>query len=72
MSADQITRVSWIVVVVVLAALAAIGILDLILIRTNPSGPSVSSTIWALAHEYPVIVLLTGIVLGHLFWPQHG
>jgi hypothetical protein len=71
MSSDKMAWFSWGVVYVLLGVLIAVGIVDIVLVRRNPGGPSVSSTIWGLAKEYPIIVLLVGILLGHLFWPQH-
>jgi hypothetical protein len=72
MSQNQVDYVSWIAVYTLLAVLTAVGICDLYLVRVNPDGPTVSRTVWGLAKEYPIVTLLAGILLGHLFWPQVG
>ena len=71
MSDQQVRAVSWIAIYVILAALLAVGAVDLFLVRRGDGNPTVSSTIWDLAKQYPIIVLAVGILLGHLFWPQH-
>lgn len=71
MSDEQVQAVSWIAIWVLLATLLAVGIADILLVRYRPGDPTVSSTIWGLARCYPIIVLAVGILLGHLFWPQH-
>lgn len=71
MTTNQVDNISWIAIWVLLATLLAVGVADIYLVRYGHGGPTVSSTIWALAKEYPIIVLIVGILLGHLFWPQH-
>jgi len=71
MEQSNVQWFSWIAIYVLLATLLAVGAVDLYLARVGNGGATVSSTIWGLAKDYPVIVLLVGILLGHLFWPQH-
>ncbi|OAI41009.1 hypothetical protein AYO40_00580 [Planctomycetaceae bacterium SCGC AG-212-D15] len=50
--------------------LLGVGVYDLIAALFMPPGSTISAILLDLARKHPILPLLTGIVLGHLFWPQ--
>jgi hypothetical protein len=72
MTNQQVQAVSWIAVWTLIAVLVAVGVIDLVLVRYQPNQGTVSSTIWQLARDYPVVAFAIGVLVGHLLWPQHG
>ena len=53
-----------------LILLAAIAIADAALAWHFGPDATISRVIVNLSRAYPIIPLLAGVVLGHLFWPQ--
>lgn len=45
---------------------------DVLADREGGVTATISRVVWNSAHEYPLIPLLVGILLGHLFWSQSG
>lgn len=43
---------------------------DVFALATEGVDATFSRYVLAVAHDHPMIPLATGIVLGHLFWPQ--
>jgi hypothetical protein len=33
---------------------------------------TISWTLWTYAQQYPIIPFALGVLMGHLFWVQHG
>lgn len=52
------------------AMLLAIGIWDVLTLVWGEEEATVSYTVLALARAHPIVPLLVGILVGHLFWPQ--
>ena len=57
-----------ITVIFIFATLIAIAIFDIVIIAKKGKQESISAYIIRASHKYPLIVLLLGIILGHLFW----
>lgn len=53
----------------VLTAILLVLGMDLLIVMKWGYEYSVSAFMGWLKDEFPVVLLLTGIVLGHLFWP---
>ena len=51
-----------------IVAVVAIVIFDVYVIMKKGKAESISAYIIRGSKKYPLLVLLTGIVLGHLFW----
>lgn len=51
------------------SVLVTVGVVD-VWLATTQNGETVSSYIHRLSARYPILPLLAGVVLGHLFWPQ--
>ena len=49
---------------------AAIAIFDVVIIAKKGKHESISAHIIRGSKQYPLLVLITGVVLGHLFWPM--
>lgn len=52
----------------ILGTIAAIAIFDVWIIAKKGKSESISAHIIRESKNYPLLVLLFGIVLGHLFW----
>jgi hypothetical protein len=48
-----------------------LGVYDLIVYLRYGDSPTISRVVYDWAKRYPWIVLLFGMLLGHLFIPQH-
>lgn len=44
---------------------------DMFALWSGGAEATISRVIYATAQEYPVLTLAVGILMGHLFWPQH-
>ena len=47
-----------------------IGLWDIVIIQVGGKDASVSNVAIQWAKENPVITLVLGVVLGHIFWPN--
>jgi hypothetical protein len=60
---------------VILAAAALLGVYDVWLFARGGVASTISHQVLAHAREAPILPLavglILGILLGHLFWPQH-
>lgn len=63
-------RVQEIAVWTLFLFLVAMGAIDLVLAFRFGSSFTISWTVLEVSKAHPVVPLLAGIVLGHLFWPQ--
>ena len=59
------------IVVAFFVVLLAAAVWDVIAQNSPVPSETVSAIILAWCREYPALALLTGFVLGHLFWPQN-
>jgi len=55
-------------IVFIFATIIAIIIFDIVIIAKKGKYESISAHVIRASYKYPLIVLLFGIVLGHLFW----
>lgn len=55
-------------VIFIIIVVIAIAIFDVYIIMKKGKQESISAYIIRGSHKYPLMVLLLGIVLGHLFW----
>jgi predicted permease len=55
-------------VLFIVVGVACIAIFDVYIIRKKGKQESISAHIIRGSKKYPLLVLITGIVLGHLFW----
>lgn len=58
-----------IIACLILAALAAAGAWDVYVIFGQPEWVTVSALLSEWSHTFPVLPMLVGLLLGHLFWP---
>lgn len=65
MDATETTKALLIIVGIVLA------VYDLIVFLRRGDDPTISRVVYGWAKRYPWVVLLFGMLLGHLFIPQH-
>ena len=57
--------------IIILATIVlGVGLYDVFAALFLPPDSTVSAIVLDLAKRYPILPLLVGIVLGHLFWPQ--
>lgn len=56
---------------VIISFVALITIYDLLVYLFFGLDVTVSSVVLEYSRDYTIIVLLVGIVIGHLFWPQY-
>lgn len=54
---------------VLLAVLFVILVYDFVAAMYGPANATVSSYVQSLSVRFPVVPLLVGLVIGHLFWP---
>ena len=50
--------------------LLLVGVYDLVVSLLDGPANTVSAVIGRWAQKYPPLVIFSGIVIGHLFWPQ--
>src|SRR6476660_1434960 len=55
--------------VLLLCFVLAVGVFDFIALQSNGRLMTISQVIQGWSSQYPLIPLLTGVVLGHLFFP---
>lgn len=63
---------SYVTAWVLLGIIVAVGIYDLALSQYTTGVETVSSQMYRIATRYPIVTLVIGMVLGHLFWPQRS
>ena len=63
----QVRKVTIIVLVIALVLLLAYDVIAVIMGGTNAT---ISWVLWTESHNYPVIPLFVGILIGHLFASQ--
>lgn len=57
-------------IIILATVLLGVGVYDVFAALFMPPGSTISAIVLNLAQRYPILPLLVGIVLGHLFWPQ--
>lgn len=45
---------------------------DIYVAVNGVSGDTISEVVLSFAQKHPVIPFVFGVVMGHLFWPQHS
>lgn len=55
---------------VLVIALLAVGFYDVYVSHFPEQGPTVSAILQGWASRFPMLTLLIGVILGHLFWPK--
>lgn len=63
--------VSLILAAAIIAVLACVGAWDVYSIFALPGNLTVSAIVYAWGQQFPPLVLIIGLILGHLFWPVH-
>ena len=58
-----------VVAIVLLFVLLVVGIYDAIAIMFFGEGYTISMVVKSWARHFPILAVLVGIVVGHLFWP---
>lgn len=56
---------------VLLVVLAIVGVYDFLAVIYWPDGYTISAYLYSLSRKFPVIPVLVGLVMGHLFWPVY-
>ena len=57
-------------IVFLVATLLAVGAYDWWLYLTEGPSATISAEVLSTSRKWPVVPLLVGILMGHLFWPQ--
>jgi len=57
---------------VLLSIIAVVGVYDFWAGFSNRSVATISEVVYRWSQLWPIIPLLVGLVLGHLFWPTRG
>lgn len=55
----------------IISAIVIIAVYDVWVIESKGKYESISAYIIRMSRQMPLVVLLTGIVLGHLFWSMN-
>lgn len=67
---DTVHRISVMTSLVLLGVIVFVGAYDLIVGMRFGRTETVSYQMVLLSQEWPVIPLVAGLILGHIFWPQ--
>lgn len=67
---DFVSRGKDITKVVVLATVAIVALYDIIIYNVSGVDATVSRVTLSWASDLPIIPLVIGVVIGHLFWSQ--
>lgn len=57
---------TWIILVIVVA----LGLYDIYLAYDKVKGNTLSEIAYHMAIQHPLLPVMVGIVIGHIFWPQ--
>lgn len=63
-----LTPHQWLTVYVIVGVTLLLGAYDIAMSFIDTEA-TISKVLWACAGEHPVIALVLGILLGHVFWP---
>lgn len=70
MGPESGSNYAFLVAVMFLAMVGLVGLFDLWLVLGAPTGSrTVSSWVIEWSHQYPILPLLVGVLIGHLFFP---
>jgi hypothetical protein len=57
---------------VIVAVIALLILYDIWVVCKKGADATISWTMYTKAQQYPIIGFGIGVVMGHLFWVQHG
>lgn len=57
-------------IIAMATTLIIVGVYDIYAVLFLPPGASVSEVVLSIARRHPILPLLVGVLIGHLFWPQ--
>jgi len=52
----------------IFSIIISVAVFDIVIIAKKGKQESISAYVIRASYKYPLLVLITGIVLGHLFW----
>lgn len=55
--------------VLLVGCFAVVGLWDAVAAFSGGSIQSVSAILYQWGHDWPILTLLVGLLIGHLFWP---
>jgi hypothetical protein len=55
---------------IILIGLVSWGLWDIYVASNSMKGDTISEIVLAWAWKRPIVPFITGVVMGHLFWPQ--
>jgi len=58
----------WLLMLAIVAGIT--GIVDIAAYLDGGPDATLSSTLFELVSQWPILAVLIGIIVGHLFWPQ--
>lgn len=63
-------NISNLTITVLVCALVSLIGYDIYAVIQGGTHATISWTLWTYSHQYPILPLGAGIILGHLFWSQ--
>lgn len=58
--------------ILIVISVVVVGVYDLLAYSQGGYGATISKVLMDAAYANPILPLVVGIVVGHLFWPQPG